>query len=210
MFARISNVGTAALALWLLAVPVGAQPVYPELTGPVVDAAGLLDPADEAALAGLLERHLALTGARVIVATVPDLGGRSIELYGANLAHEWNIATYPNSAILIVADAERRVRLEFGPPVKGTMTDVRSSQMVQRVIVPAFRAGAFRIGLEEGLAELFRMLEEGAEAARLSDEERHLSNLLVDKRVLVPLALMVLVVAYCALGRGRCRKKQTE
>ena len=74
MFRHIRHSGAAAVLFWLLAAPVWAQPAYPELTGPVVDAADLLDSADEAALAGLLERHRAETGTRVIVATVPDLG----------------------------------------------------------------------------------------------------------------------------------------
>jgi len=53
------------------------------------------------------------------------------------LAHYWYIAKYPESAILIVAEAERCARMEFWPPVRSTMVDVRSSQMVQRVILPA-------------------------------------------------------------------------
>jgi uncharacterized membrane protein YgcG len=31
---------------------------------------------------------------------------------------------YPEPAILIVAGAERRVRMEFGPPVRGMMIDL--------------------------------------------------------------------------------------
>ena len=103
----------------------------------MVDSAELLATDHEARLAALLKQHEDDTGGRVIVATVPNLGGRSIQAYGADLAHHWNIAKHPNSAILIVAEAERRVRMEFGPPVRATMIDVRSSQMVQRVILPA-------------------------------------------------------------------------
>lgn len=172
------------------------------MSGLVVDSADMLTPGDEARLAELLQRHKDDTGGRVIVATVPNLGGRSIEAYGADLAHHWNIASYPNSAILLVAEAERRVRIEFGPPVRGTMIDVRSSQMVQRVILPAFRAGQFDIGLETGLRELFAMLEEGV--AQASDEARHLSELLVDKRALLPAGLLALVLVLCGLGRRPC------
>ncbi|MEK9967120.1 MAG: TPM domain-containing protein [Rhodospirillaceae bacterium] len=168
----------------------------------MVDAAEILSDREETRLSAMLEAHERRTGGRVIVATVPDLGGRSIEAYGANLAHHWNIAMYPESAILIVAEAERRVRMEFGPPVRGTMIDVRSSQMVQRVILPAFRAGEFAIGLEAGLAELFLMLEEGVDQA--SDEARHLSELIVDKRAWLPVLLVLLVIALCS--RGRCRR----
>lgn len=167
-----------------------------------MDSADLLTPGVEARLTALLEQYQADTGGRVIVATIPEMGGRSIEAYGADLAHHWNIAKYPNSAILIVAEAERRVRMEFGPPVRGTMIDVRSSQMVQRVILPAFRAGQFDIGLETGLRELFVMLEEGVDQA--TDETRHLSSLIVDKRVLLPVGLLVLLLVLCGRGRRPC------
>ncbi|MEP4380547.1 MAG: TPM domain-containing protein [Alphaproteobacteria bacterium] len=178
------------------------------MSGAVVDAAGLLSPRDEANLTALLEHHETVTGGRVIVTTVPDLGGRSIEAYGADLAHHWNISKYPNSAILLVAEAERRVRLEFGPPVRGTMIDVRSSQMVQRVILPAFRAGRFDIGLETGLGELFVMLEEGVEQA--SDEARHLSELIVDKRMLLPAGMLALLLVLCVLGRRPCGRLRSR
>jgi uncharacterized protein len=186
-----------------VAAPAAAQ-TYPALAGPVVDDADLLVASEEATIVEMLDRRRAETGRRVIVATVPDLGGRSIELYAANLAHEWGIAAEANSAILLVAEAERRVRFEFGPPVKGTLIDIGASRVVQRVVLPAFRAGQFRIGIEAGLDELFRMLADGAAAAQTNDEARHLSDLLIDRRVLVPLALVVLVLAYCGLGRGRC------
>lgn len=179
-----------------------AQSQFPQLSGLVVDDADLIVPADEARLAELLIRHEAATGGRVIVVTVPDLGGRSIEAWGADLAHHWDIAKYPNSAILIVAEAERRVRMQFGPPVRGTMIDVRSSQMVQRVILPAFRAGQFDIGLETGLRELFVMLEEGVD--QTSDEARHLSEIIVDKRVLLPVGAFALVLLLCGFGRRPC------
>jgi uncharacterized protein len=180
-----------------------AQSPFPAQSGLVVDSAGLIAADDETRLAALLAQHEKDTGGRVIVATIPELGGRSIEAYGADLAHHWNIAKYPNSAILIVADAERRVRMEFGPPVRGTMIDVRSSQMVQRVILPAFRAGQFDIGLETGLRELFVMLEEGVDQA--TDETRHLSDLIIDKRVLLPVvALALLLLLLCGRGRKPC------
>lgn len=183
-----------------------AQSPFPALTGLVVDTAGLLTPDDATRLTALLEKHEADTGGRVIVATIPHLGGRSIEAYGADLAHHWNIAKYPNSAILLVADAERRVRMEFGPPVRGTMIDVRSSQMVQRVILPAFRAGQFDIGLETGLRELFVMLEKGVDQA--TDETRHLSELIVDKRVLLPVGALLLILVLCGRGRRPCGRSR--
>ncbi|MGB0572186.1 MAG: TPM domain-containing protein [Alphaproteobacteria bacterium] len=140
-----------------------AQSALLELSGRVVYTADLLAPDEETHLNTLLTQYEADTDGRVIVTTVKTLNWRSIEAYSADLAHHWNIAKYHNSANLTVAEAERRVRMEFGSPVRGTMIDVRSSQLVQRVILPAFRAGQFDIGLETGLRELFVMLEEGVD-----------------------------------------------
>jgi uncharacterized membrane protein YgcG len=198
VFKRIRNI-LAVAAFGCFGASAGfAQSPFPRLSGLVVDSAELLATDHEARLAALLKQHEDDTGGRVIVATVPNLGGRSIQAYGADLAHHWNIAKYPNSAILIVAEADRRVRMEFDPPVRGTMIDVRSSQMVQRVILPVFRAGQFDIGLGTGLQELFVMLEEGVDQA--SDETRHLSELIVDKRVLLPVGALALALVLC--GRG--------
>ncbi len=195
----------ACVLAWTCLGPgtVVAQSTLPDLSGLVVDAADLLAPDEETRLKALLAQYEVDTGGRVIVTTLTTLGGRSIEAYGADLAHHWNIAKYPNSAILIVAEAERRVRMEFGPPVRGTMIDVRSSQMVQRVILQAFRAGQFDIVLETGLRELFVMLEEGVD--QTSDEARHLSEIIVDKRVLLPVGALLLVLVFCGLGRCHAR-----
>jgi uncharacterized membrane protein YgcG len=81
---------------------------------------------------------------------------------------------------------------------------VRSSQVAQRVILPAFRAGQFDIGLEPGLNELFLMLKEGVEPT--NDDARHLSELLIDKRVLLPAGTLALVMVLCGLGRKPCRR----
>jgi uncharacterized protein len=202
VFKRLRNIAAVAAFVFLGASAGLAQSSFPALSGLVVDSAGLLTPDDKERLTTILKQHETDTGGRVIVATIPNLGGRSIEAYGADLAHHWNIAKYPNSAILIVAEAERRVRMEFGPPVRGTMIDVRSSQMVQRVILPAFRAGQFDIGLETGLRELFVMLEEGVDQA--TDETRHLSELLIDKRLLLPVGVLALILVLCGRGRRPC------
>ena len=124
MFSRISSIGLAAL---LLAADTGdafATSEFPALSGRVVDTAEILSDHKETRLSAMLGAHERATGGRMIVATVPDLGGRSIEAYGAGLADHWNIAMYPESTILIVAEAERRMRMEFDPPVRGTMIDV--------------------------------------------------------------------------------------
>lgn len=86
------------------------------------------------------------------------------------------------------------------------MIDVRSSQMVQRVILPAFRAGEFEIGIRAGLGELFTMLDTGV--AQASDEVRYLSDLISDKRMLLPLVLLLVIIALCLKGHSPCGRRE--
>ena len=70
-----------ALLLWAGSL-FAQQAELPALTGRVVDRAELLDTQAEARLTSMLAAHEQATGEQVVVVTVPDLGGRSIEEFG--------------------------------------------------------------------------------------------------------------------------------
>lgn len=203
----------AAIAIFGVAAhsfEVRAQTPFPEQSEYVVDAANLLTDAEEAHLSRILRVRSQEADQRIVVASVGSLNNQSIEGYGFDLARHWNIENWPGKAgaILLIANEERQVRIEFGPPVRDTMIDVRSSQMVQRVILPAFRAGQFEIGIEAGLNELFVMLDTGV--AQTSDKAHTLSDYIFDKRMLLPLVLLVLiaVIVLCSADRAPCRRAE--
>lgn len=87
MFKRLQNIAAVAAFVFLGAGAGLAQSSFPALSGLVVDSAGLLTSDDKEHLTTLLKQHEDDTGGRVNVATIPNLGGRSIEAYGAGLAH---------------------------------------------------------------------------------------------------------------------------
>lgn len=197
--------------VWLLSAAVStayAQSDFLGHLGHVVDNANILTLEEEQNLTRELEARTHSADQRVVVVAVKSLNGKSIEQYAFELGQHWHIDDWPGEvgAILLIADNERQVRIEFGPPVRGSMIDVRSSQMVQRVILPAFRAGQFEIGIEAGLNELFAMLDTGV--AQSSDEARHLSEFILDKRMLIPLVLLIClgVIVLCSANRAPCRR----
>jgi uncharacterized protein len=159
----------ASLAFWLsalllilqLAAPAFADPVFPKLTGRVTDAAGVL-PADVVArLDGKLKTLEDTTGTQLVVATVPDLGGYEIEEYGYQLGRAWGIGQkgQNNGAILIIAPAQRKLRIEVGYGLEGTLTDAVSSRIIRGSIVPRFKAGDLAGGVEAGTDELIALLQ---------------------------------------------------
>lgn len=158
---------TALLALLLLAGAGLAQAQalqLPALTGRVVDRAELLSPAAEARLTSMLAAHEQLSTEQVVVVTVPDLQGRSIEEFGVALGRAWGIgqAEEDNGALLIVARDDRRVRIEVGYGLEERLTDAQASLIINRILLPAFRQGQFEAGIVAGAEAIIQVL--GGEA----------------------------------------------
>jgi uncharacterized protein len=147
-----------ALLAWLL-LPAAAQE-FPALTGRVVDTANLLDPATEAILDQKLQAFEQKSSDQVVVATVPDLQGQAIEEYGVGLGRAWKIgrAGENNGVILLVSRDDRKVRIEVGYGLEGTLTDALSSLIIQNDILPAFRGGDFASGIVKGVDGILQVL----------------------------------------------------
>lgn len=148
------------LAAWLLASPVQAALKFPPLAGRVVDAANVLTPPVEAQLDQQLAALQARTGDQLVVATVPDLQGYEIEDYGYQLGRAWGIGQkrFNNGAILLIAPKERRVRVEVGYGLEPILTDALSRIIIEREILPKFRAGDLPGGVVAGAAALVEQL----------------------------------------------------
>lgn len=155
---------TVAAALTLLASAPGAQAAIevPELTGPVVDRAGLLSPGESAALTRLARDVRARDdgrGVQMQFLLLPGLDGENIDEVSIRVAEAWKIGGRgrDNGLLFVVARNERKVRIEVGAGLEGDLTDAQSSRIIREVMVPAFRDGDFGGGLFRAAA---RALEE--------------------------------------------------
>lgn len=124
------------------------------------DGADIIDPAAEARINGRLEALHDSTGHTVLVATFPDLQGEEIEEFGIRLAEKWKpgAAGRDDGAILIVGMAERAARIEVGYGLEGQLTDALSRAIIERRLIPAFRAGRQAEGVEGSVAGIISVL----------------------------------------------------
>ncbi|NJL24268.1 MAG: TPM domain-containing protein [Calothrix sp. SM1_5_4] len=116
----------------------------PPLTGPVVDGAGMFSSGTKTRLDSFL-RGLAERGSTQLqVATLPDLGGLSIEEASIKIVDAWKLGTAKadNGILLLFAAKERRVRIEVGQGKEGDIPDVIASRIIREVIVPRMREGS--------------------------------------------------------------------
>src|SRR5688572_29748020 len=90
--------------LFIASVDAYAQIEFPRLTGRVVDNAGLLSNATETTLTAMLEEHERATTNQVVVVTLDNLQGYTIEEFGYQLGREWGIgqAGRDNGVLLLV------------------------------------------------------------------------------------------------------------
>lgn len=105
---------------------------FPALTGRVVDEANILSSQAERQLTTLLQSE---TKHQVVVVTLADLEGKSIEDYGYQLGRHWGIGEKGNNngVLLIIAPNERQVRIEVGYGLEGVLTDAVSSVVLNNM-----------------------------------------------------------------------------
>jgi uncharacterized protein len=150
------------VSMLFLAVP---SPVLaldvPPLSGRIVDLAHLL-PADVAAsLSAELAEHERKTGNQIAVLTLPSLEGEPLEEFSHRVSTTWKLGRKgtDNGVLVLVVPGERRIRIEVGYGLEGTLTDAKSSQIIRREIVPHFKAGDFAGGIAAGVKAIMGTIE---------------------------------------------------
>jgi uncharacterized protein len=165
-----------AAAILFACLPANAAPTFPQLTGRIVDDAGLLTPEDRSAIESELKALEEKSTDQLVVVTLPSLQGYEIEDYGYQLGRHWGIGqkTKDNGVLLIVAPNERKVRVEVGRGLEPLVTDLMSRIIIENAIVPEFRRGNFSAGIRAGVRDIKATLlgdaEEVKERARGLDQ----------------------------------------
>jgi uncharacterized protein len=150
----------AALMVALFAIAPAFAINFPALTGRVVDQADIIRPDTRVAIeqksADLEEK----SGIQLVVATVSSLEGQEIEPYANELFRKWALGEKKknNGVLLLVAPNERRVRIEVGYGLEGTLTDALSKVIISNAMTPRFKAGDFSEGISRGVDDIITVL----------------------------------------------------
>lgn len=203
---RLVRVWIAALALavgFLVTRPARAFDV-PRREGPVTDVAQVLSWQERVAITQKLDDFRRSTGHEVAVVTLKSLDGASIEEVGYRIANGWRVGTASrdDGALLVVAVAERKIRVEVGKGAGHVLPDVLAGRIVRERIVPSLTRGAYGQGIENGVDGILGALS-GLEPASLppqpTDAKSQGARLRAEVRtwcafVLLPVGLVLLVL----------------
>jgi uncharacterized protein len=133
---------------------------FPALTGRVVDEAGLLSAPDRATLTETLADLEAKTTDQLVIVTLKSLQGTAIEDYAYQLGRHWQIGQKDknNGVLLVVAADERKVRIDVGYGLEGTLTDALTRFIIESSILPWFRTGDLAGGIKQGTGKIIQVL----------------------------------------------------
>ena len=188
----------AALAgALLLVLPLAAAAAVPQNDGWVTDLAGFLSEDEERALETLMQSYETGSTNEIALLTVPDLGGEPIERYALEVARAWGLGKTErhNAALLVVARAERKVRIEVGRGLEGNVTDSISGRIIRDVIAPRFKRGSYHEGLRAGIEALHAAA--GGDYAKIPGGRKGRSA----GPALLPLILFILLIVLARSGR---------
>ena len=157
---RRHRVPALVLIALLLASAARAQDI-PFLTGRVVDDANILSEEVRTRLAATLKEHESSTTNQVVVLTVPTIGGRSIEEYAVKVFEAWKLGQKEkdNGILVVVVPQDRKMRIEVGYGLEGTLNDGKAGKIIRTWMTPAFKAGNYDKGIEDGVAAIITHLE---------------------------------------------------
>lgn len=160
------------LTLLFISVTIFAADIkFPELTGRVVDEAGILKQETKDKLTEILANHEKNTTNQVVVVTVNSLQGQDIESYSLNLGRYWGIGQKDknNGVLLVIAPNEREVRIEVGYGLEGSLTDATASTIIQRIIIPKFKNSDVDQGVLQATYKILDFIDNDANNNYVTD-----------------------------------------
>ena len=151
------------LACWL-SVAARAEVPVPPLAARVTDLTATLSPEQVRSLEARLQQLEANGSIQMAVLLVPTTQPESIEQYSMRVVEAWKLGRKagatrsPDEAdrglLLLVAKSDRKVRIEVGYGLEGTIPDAIARRIIDEAITPRFKRSDFAGGLLEGVQRI--------------------------------------------------------
>ncbi len=183
-----------------LVSPLAALEV-PPLTGRVNDTAAMLSGQTVVTLDRILKNFEATDSTQIVVLTIPSLEGEVLEEFSMRVVETWKIGQkdLDNGALLLVSRDERKLRIEVGYGLEGSLTDLVAGRIISGEIVPRFREGRFDQGISAGVVAMVEAIRGEYVAGATTTSKRQTSD---------PAGLIfILIFAFSFIGRAFRKKK---
>jgi uncharacterized protein len=147
-----------ALICLLVIADTAAAFETPELAGRVNDYANVIPTSPKIILEERLAEFERETSNQIVVLTVPSLGGESIENAAVKVFEKWKLgqAKTDNGVLFLVAISDRKMRIEVGYGLEGSLTDAVSKLIIQNEVTPRFKKKEYAEGIDAGVSAIMK------------------------------------------------------
>lgn len=182
-------------------------PEKPQLQTSVYDYVSLLTKSDKEALEQKLIRYSDSTSTQIVVVIFASTEGESINYLGAQWGEKWGIgqAREDNGVLILVANDDRKIAINTGYGVEGSLTDALCKRIIEMIIVPEFREGNYASGLNKGADAIFLILNGEFENA-LEGNGATTNNIGKTAFVLIFVAFVIFIIIIIIIIANRKNK----
>lgn len=180
-------------------------PAAPPLERPIIDQTESLANEDIDRIAQLINAERQKKSFQIGVLMIPTLGSDdSLEEYSLKVARQWGIGDKKksNGVLLLIAKNDRKMRIEVGNGMEGSLTDARASQIIRNTIAPKFRSGDYAGGVEAGVKRIIDV----AEGRNLSDNDMDVESIVSILFIVIFITIIVIAILKGNGSNGRRRR----
>jgi uncharacterized protein len=143
----------------------------PEFRPNVVDTAGVLSAADIARLNATILKLRAESHIFAAVLVVPTTQPETIEDAAEETFRKWSLGQkgVDNGLLVLVAIKDRKMRIEVGYGLEGSIPDVKASRIIRGIMAPQFKQQNYVRGIDEALITSNDLVLHG-DSIRLKDD----------------------------------------
>ena len=147
-------------------------PEKPQLETSVYDYINLLSESQKNSLEQKLIRYSDSTSSQIVMAIIRSTEGENITYLGAQWGQKWGIgqAGKDNGILVLLAKDDRKIAINTGYGVEGSLTDALSRRIIENVIIPQFKQDDYYGGLNNGADAIFQVLNGEFQEDRTFDD----------------------------------------
>jgi len=121
---------------------------FPEYSGYLTDSANMIEPDYAKKINYLANKVNENTGVEMAVATVRSTYPLDSKTYAVQLFERWGVGKKgkDNGLLILLVKRDRRVEIEVGYGLEGTITDAFSGEVLDKVAIPQFKKEAYGKG----------------------------------------------------------------
>lgn len=179
-----------------------AQTAFPVLNDIVTDQAGIMSSDELAHLKVKLSSFETAKSHQIVVLTIQDLQGESIEDYALKTFNKNKLGQKDNDngLLILFSKNDRKVRLEVGYGLEPIITDAISSRIIRDIMIPEFKENRYYEGIDLGTSKIIEIINDPKYAEEFANQEQENKDVPIILKIIFGLFITAFLGVFIVLG----------